>query len=141
MANIRCFLVEKTEKKEPRLCEGETVHDSIWRRTDTGEEMLLHRFPAGAMWFAPWYSDLGSDFNAPDGTSLIVKTPGGDWMVDSRASNCTMKDDKIHKCWVRHGQAPDITVDKNGVTCSAGAGSVIRGNYHGFLRGGFLVDC
>jgi hypothetical protein len=40
---------------------------------------------------------------------------------------------------VRHGEAPNITVDKNGVTCGAGAGSIQCGSYHGFLRNGELV--
>lgn len=33
-----------------------------------------------------------------------------------------------------------ITVDKNGTTCAAGAGSISAGPYHGFLRNGQLVD-
>jgi hypothetical protein len=47
-----------------------------------------------------------------------------------------MPDDGEHRCWVRHGEPPRITVDKNGPTCQAGAGSILAGDYHGFLRDG-----
>lgn len=50
------------------------------------------------------------------------------------------EDARPHKCWVRHGDAPAITVDKQGVTCGAGAGSIMAGNYHGFLRDGRLTN-
>lgn len=111
---------------------------SIYRREDTGEEMGLQDAPPGAMWWAPWMEQF---CKGPDGKCLVVKTPGGDWMVDSRASNCTMPDDDVHKCWVRHGEAPRVTVDKDGSTCGAGAGSIICGTWHGFLRDGSLVVC
>ena len=130
MSRIKCFMVEKT---------GEGHQ---WKRLDTGEIFESQdKLPPGAMWFAPWYKELGPEYNAPDGTSLLVITPGGAWMIDSRASNCTKPDDNIHKCWVRHGVAPEITVDKNGNTCNAGAGSILCGGYHGFLRNGYLEQC
>lgn len=74
-----------------------------------------------------------------DGDHLEVVTPGGLWNVDSRASNCTMPYDYEHRCWVRHGDVPVITVDKAGLTCSAGAGSIQCGTYHGFLQNGHLT--
>jgi len=64
-------------------------------------------------------------------------------MIDGPANNCTRKDDpgqKHHHCWVRHGVPPSITVDKNGPTCEAGAGSILTKNWHGFLRNGMLVE-
>jgi hypothetical protein len=72
----------------------------------------------------------------------MVRCPNGsDWHVDGRASNCTMPTDKVHKCWVRHGdpRASNLTVDKNGFTCAAGAGSIQAGDYHGFLQAGVLT--
>lgn len=48
-------------------------------------------------------------------------------------------DARPHKCWVRHGEPPDLHVDKAGVTCNAGAGSILSGDYHGFLHNGFLT--
>jgi len=77
-----------------------------------------------------------------DGKHLHVVLPNGDrWDVDSRASNCTMPEDKTHRCWVRHGEPPNVHVDKNGNTCQAGAGSILSGDYHGFLHNGELTSC
>lgn len=107
-------------------------HEALYRRADNGETVTLRDAPDGAMWDAYWMPRKG-----PDGRSLMVKCPGGgEWNIDSRASNCTMPDDSEHRCWVRHGEPPAITVDKNGLTCAAGAGSIQAGGYHGFLRGG-----
>lgn len=74
-----------------------------------------------------------------EGPQLTVMTPGGRWVIDSRASNCGSPYDYNHRCWVRHGEPPMITVDKNGATCSAGAGSIQCGSYHGFLQNGELT--
>lgn len=74
-----------------------------------------------------------------DGPHLLVMTPGGVWNIDSRASNCALPYDYAHRCWIRHGHVPLVTVDKEGATCTAGAGSIRCGDYHGFLRAGFLV--
>lgn len=54
----------------------------------------------------------------------------------------TYEDARPHKCWIRHGdpRTSNVHVDKNGVTCGAGAGSIISGSYHGFLHNGFLTD-
>jgi hypothetical protein len=114
---------------------------TIYRRTDTGELMTLRDAPPGAMWDAEWIKKYKTDSLGPDGRYLIVKTPGGDWAVDSRASNCTRPDDNEHRCWCRHGTVPDIHVDKDGNTCAAGAGSIMCGDYHGFLRHGYLEEC
>ena len=103
-----------------------------YKRADNGGLVRLRDAPPGAMWDAIWYGRKG-----PDGRCLAVKCPNGDeWIIDSRASNCTMPDDDEHRCWVRHGEPPAITVDKNGHTCQAGGGSIQAGNYHGFLRDG-----
>jgi len=105
-----------------------------WHRVDNNEPS--DQSVPGAMWWGESYS-----FNTPEGTqALFVETPGGPWCIDSRASNCTKPEDNEHRCWIRHGEVPKITVDKNGNTCSAGAGSIQAGNYHGFLRDGILVD-
>ncbi|MBI3654099.1 MAG: hypothetical protein HY231_23965 [Acidobacteria bacterium] len=116
----------------------------IYRRTDTGEEVMLRLAAPGAMYDAHWYGDV-AQWRGADGRALIVVLPNGHpWHVDGRASNCTLPDDKIHKCWVREGdptKPETLTVGKNGVTCSAGAGSIQSGNYHGFLRAGQLEEC
>lgn len=116
-------------------------HESLYRLGETSELTTLRNAPIGACWNAFWMLDC-TEYVGPDGRCLTVKTPGGDWIIDSRASNCDRRDDNIHKCWVRHGSPEDgsLHVDKNGNTCSAGAGSIIAGNYHGFLHNGYLTD-
>lgn len=102
----------------------------------------LREAPGGAMWWAEWARAWAQGF---DGRALIVKLPNGiDWQVDSEASNCTRKGDRTHRCWLRHGEPPLVSVDKDGretgqETCSAGAGSILSGDYHGFLRDGILT--
>lgn len=122
---------------------------TIYRRVDNAEEMTLREAPAGAVWNAWWIADRREETQrgcawmvGPDGRSLVVRMPdGSDWMIDSRARNCTMKDDNEHFCWVRHGRPEDGTlhVDKNGRTCAAGAGSIDTGKWHGFLHNGQLT--
>jgi len=147
----KCFLIEQDgEWREGELCNcgcGTSLDysGSWWVRKDTGERHKhIRDFAVGAMWFADWLKQgkggYGWDWDNQDTPPLVVKTPGGDWVIDSRASNCTMKDDKLHRCWVRHGEPPIITVDKSGNTCAAGAGSIMCGSYHGFLRDGHLTD-
>lgn len=135
-----------TAENSNRSAGGQTSY----RRIDTGEIIgRLANAPVGACWDLEWYrareffQDDGKPYwLGPDGRILCVKTPGGDWVIDSRASNCTMKDDTAHRCWVRHGSPEDGTlhVDKNGNTCAAGAGSIMCGSYHGFLHNGNLTD-
>lgn len=116
----------------------------IYRRSDTDTDVVLHRTgavdappaPPGASWDAWWMHS-----SRPDKIYLMVRLPNGhDWAVDSQASNCTRKGE-THECWVRHGAPRDcrVTVDKDGDTCAAGAGSIQAGDYHGFLRNGVLT--
>lgn len=101
-----------------------------------GRRFLLGEAPVGAMWDATWMPESAA--RGEDGICLVVVTPGGNWMVDGRASNCTKRDDTVHRCWVRHGDPRTgfIHVDKNGNTCGAGGGSIVMGSYHGFLHNG-----
>lgn len=111
-------------------------------RTDTGETTTLRRAEPGACWDAFWIRGLYRDRDTADGITLMVKCPNGqDWCVDSEASNCTRKGDRTHACWVRHGDPREchVTVDKDGDTCQAGAGSIQAGDYHGFLQNGVLT--
>jgi hypothetical protein len=112
----------------------------LYRRADTGEIHQERQFPAGAIWESWWLAELDT-FCGPDGKCYMCMTPGGEWIIDSVASNCTRRDDREHRCWPRRGEAPNFTVDKSyGKTCDAGAGSIQCGSYHGFLRDGHLVD-
>lgn len=121
----------------------------IYQRADTGDRYTLRArqasdvgglpsAPPGAMWDAWW---MPASFAGPDGIHLMVRLPNGrDWHVDSQASNCT-RPGEPHQCWVRHGDPRHdrITVDKNGPTCTAGAGSIQAADYHGFLHDGALT--
>lgn len=103
-----------------------------------GNEFDLENPPIGAMYYIPHFKNYPS-MCGPDGNSLTVMTPGGPWNIDSQANNCT-RPGEVHKCWCRHGTPPSVTVNKNGNTCSAGAGSIQLKDYHGFLTDGWLVD-
>ena len=148
---MKVFWLEPTEqtRDERKPCEcgcGEMLggERKLYRRSDTGELVTLAEAPAGAMWDLSWYAGTPYHRPGPDGIHLAVRTPGGTWDVESRASNCTMPNDDVHRCWVRHGdpRRPEtVHVDKSGVTCGAGAGSILRGGYHGFLHNGELTSC
>jgi hypothetical protein len=112
-------------------------YSSLYKRSDNGELVTLRDAPVGALWDAHWMPEC---MKRPDGRYMICRTPGGEWAIDSKCSNCT-RPNEPHDCWVRHGEPPDLHVDKNGNTCSAGAGSIICGGWHGFLHNGNLVQC
>ncbi len=142
---IKCFLLEDTGKVEvsDTIVNGEKVgtrSQPIYKRTDTGEEMLRDNAPVGAVVRATWLESVPS-LCGTDGKSYIITTPGGDWNIDGRASNCGLPDDDVHKCWCRHGEAPNFTSNKIGNTCNAGAGSIASGGYHGNLVNGELIEC
>lgn len=117
-------------------------------RMPSGGEVSIHgsdlpgitKAPPGAMWFADWM-EHGDFCRGPDGHCLAVVLPDGrTWLIDSQATNCTKPDDHVHKCWVRHGTPPSVTVDKNGNTCAAGGGSIQTPGWHGFLVDGELRE-
>lgn len=121
---------------DPRHCTQVVGRPPLYT-TPTGQVVALNEAEPGAMWDATWRGPKGSD-----GRCLTVRLPDGhDWCIDSRASNCTMPDDTEHRCWVRHGEPPEITVNKDGLTCGAGGGSIQTANWHGFLTAGELVSC
>lgn len=123
----------------PAEAEWQVFASSLYRRADTGELLTLREAPPGAMWDATWFHDQ-PNWCGPDGRCIVVVTPDGhQWMIDSRASNCDKPHDTKHKCWVRHGEPPVLTVDKAGHTCGAGAGSIQTPKWHGFLRNGVLA--
>lgn len=140
---VRCGADIREGKRQPWTL-------PIYRSADTGEERFIHSNPdvaapdipiagGGAMWNAHW---MPESVQQSDGIYLMVRCPDGrDWAVDSRASNCGLPDDNEHRCWVRHGDPREarVTVDKNGLTCSVGAGSIQTEDWHGFLRDGQLV--
>lgn len=74
--------------------------------------------PVGAMWYADWYPWKG-----PDGQCLVVKTPGGDWVVD--------RPHEGGRGWTRTGNPPFVT---------ASPSIHFPERYHGWLRDGVLID-
>ncbi|HEX8567731.1 MAG TPA: hypothetical protein VF648_18980 [Pyrinomonadaceae bacterium] len=148
MSRIKCFFLEATEKEkvfelfdEDGNKTGSGIH-TVYRRSDTGEEMTLRDAPPGAMYYADWYDSI---WQPQLEHVLIVILPNRfAWVVDGQSSNCGRSDDhnqREHHCWIIEGVLPNITVSKNGKTCQAGAGSILAGNYHGFLRNGYLEEC
>lgn len=143
--------------------EWQLISDELYERSDGAGICTLRDPPEGAIWDAWW---MGEWCSGPDGRSLHARVPGGrDWCIDGRASNCDSpcaicgvaykdhtvtgwqpgghhyQDARPHKCWIRHGEPPELTVDKNGVTCGAGAGSIATDNWHGFLIAGYFRSC
>jgi hypothetical protein len=115
------------------------------------------RFEAGQVfWSTLSHYDDGKVCSAGwtncDNRHLWVVTPGlHPFDLMGRAGNCGSPDDTEHRCWIVHITGDDLTtltVDKAGLTCSAGAGSLLvhpapdgSGGWHGFVRGGQLVEC
>jgi hypothetical protein len=93
----------------------------------------------GCIFWADWYPE-NMYWDNQKGPHLMAVLPNGwTWNIDSRASNCGLPNDRLHRCWCRHGEVPNITVDKIGLTCNAGAGSIQGGDWHGFLRNGEFI--
>ena len=99
----------------------------------------------GDLYWADWAHTVNDDgtvfchdgWTNCDGRHLHAVCPNGcHWDIDSRASNCGLPGDTEHRCWIRSGEPPNVNVDKNGRTCSAGAGSIVCSDYHGFLTAG-----
>ena len=130
----RCEYVFKNDDK------WHLVKERLYIRSDTKKLTTIPEAGPGAMYYAPWLEKYPEYWKGSDGHILMVICPDGHtWNVDSRCSNCTMPDDNAHRCWIRHGTPPNITVDKVGNTCRAGGGSINTHNWHGFLRDGKLV--
>lgn len=124
-----------------------------------GSETTSCSLPPGSLYDWSWMHDKCP---MPDGIFLCCVLPNKHhWLVDGRASNCGSPcmvcgvryrehtDDAghryvdsvpAHRCWIRHGdpRTGNVHVDKNGLTCDAGAGSIQSGEWHGFLHNGML---
>lgn len=113
----------------------------------------------GDCYYADWYGcaerkgDCVHGWTNCNGCHVIIHVPnpggftkpgyeeGHWWDVNGRASNCTLPDDTLHRCWVVHGapEQENLHVDKAGLTCDAGAGSLDTGRWHGHCLGGELT--
>lgn len=124
--------------------EWQIFPERLWQRAGFSTTFTLRDAPVGSIWNAWWMSDC---WKGEDGRSMVVRCPGNfDWPIDGPASNCTRRDDPNHRCWIRHGVPPALTVNKDTrgskfTTCSAGAGSIQVPGWHGFLTDGELRKC
>lgn len=96
----------------------------LYRHGETGELYTCASAPVGAMYDAPWYSEHGFAKKEPDGVCLVVKTPGGEWIVDGPCKNGGY--------WTREGKIPEVT---------ARPSILFEGRYHGWLTNGWLEEC
>lgn len=121
--------------------------EDLWEREDGSEQFSLLHAPAGAVWDAEW---MGDAFRVNgSGPCLVIRLPNGsEFEPGFSASNCDRKGEE-HDCWCVHGEAPNLTIDKNPEpgrsTCSAGGGSIWSGqgtdrDWHGFVTNGELVQ-
>lgn len=135
-SRIKCFMVEKTSEYTDINING--ISCMIFQRVDNGEKIASSDLPPGAM-----YWEREQPYLTPDRIpTLVVILPNKHhWYLNSRASNCTKKEDNEHRCWCVHGESPKVTVDKSCNTCNAGGGSILVGDYHGHLINGELVEC
>ncbi|MER8667617.1 hypothetical protein NKH45_10445 [Mesorhizobium sp. M1156] len=136
MNEYRCTWWEYTGRHS-EFKEG--VASPIMRNLETGDEVIGRDLPIGALWVAE-----GDGYpKVADGLAICCRLHGHHtWFIDGRASNCTMKDDTAHRCWIRHGTVGEaLHVGKDGNTCAAGAGSIAITGFHGFLHHGVLRDC
>lgn len=143
--------VDRTDPRWPTHCgcgyqfqpqdNWQYVPTRLYQRADNPDYLVtLRDAPSGALWRNYWLEE-SPHWCGTDGQSWTCRLPNGsDWLIDGRASNCTMPKDNEHKCWCRHGVAPLFHVDKVGNTCQAGAGSIASGSYHGFLHNGELTN-
>lgn len=95
----------------------------LYRRSDSGELVTIDDAPAGAMWFADWYGDA---YRGPDGRTLVVKTPVGEWIIDAKPSGGGAS-------WQRTGTPPKVTARPSILFPNRG--------YHAWLTDVVLVPC
>lgn len=117
--------------------------ETIWRRTDTGEEFVNITSKPGAC-----YNELSGIFDpftkqllfGKDKRALRVVAPNGKiWSIDGRAPDCSMRHDVKHKCWHRTG-SPDrntLSVEIGG-PCRNGDPTFVVGDFWGTLIHGKL---
>lgn len=139
-------LDEKGETVSAPFVNG--ISSPLMRRMDDHSIVVpSSELPTGALWVVrrkPGHPPHEYPPVGPDGLAIACRhVDGHSWHIDGRASNCTKPNDYEHRCWVRHGTVGEkLTVDKNGLTCAAGAGSFYMGEkneWHGFVRDGKLT--
>jgi hypothetical protein len=129
----------------PRTCDAcgtpffeddpwQVVYHQFYRRGDNGALVTLEHAPPGAMWDADY---LLPSYAGPDGRSLVLRTPGGDWLIDRSPSG-----QKGVGGWQRTGEPPKVTARPSiQITNPPGPASGGLPSYHGFLTAGVLEEC
>jgi len=135
-------------KPVPEGTDYQILHKRLYRAVN-GEEIAYDQLKVGDLFFINIdrgeEHDCHSRWTNCDGNHLHCVLPGNHhWDIDGRCSNCTKREDTLHRCWVRHGdprKGEPVHVDKNGLTCAAGAGSIVVPGFHGFLHSGYITGC
>ncbi len=130
---IKCFLLEYAGAGQ---C-----------RDSAGKLYGFDDLPPGAMFLQPVGPGGLACYHQPKcDAHLVVMCPSDPvymWHVDG-PSECAWRGNLSHRCWIRYGSPPDVTVTKG--SCPGGAGSISTrprgqpGRYHGFLYRGVLSD-
>jgi hypothetical protein len=127
------------------------VESCDWKFTDANEYLPDSPWtgPPGTMWWTRttlWHEGPNGEIRCPagwtncDGQHLFVMLPDNSpFDCMSRAGNCGLKEDTVHRCWQVTGTPPQTTLGKGEPTCPAGASSILTPEWHGFLRDGTLV--
>src|SRR5262245_5695356 len=106
MSPIDCTWWEPTGEMTPFDEHG--ISSPIYRNVATGERKNgSYELPVGALyWVKP--PDNSRAAVGGDGLQVYCVCPGlHHWCIDGRASNCTLPNDREHRCWVRHGTVGD----------------------------------
>lgn len=122
--------------------------ERLYQRSDTGELVTTDDKIPGMIYDIAGYHKYPC-WCGPDGKALHVVLPNRrTWHIDGQCNNCPIPADTVHKCWVRTGTIPRLTVSKGqpGESCDAGAGSIWSAKgapdeWHGFLTDGVLKQC
>lgn len=89
---------------------GQMFVHRLHKRSDNGELTTLRDAPAGAMWRGWWMKHEGRywDWDNQTEAPLICKTPSArEWNIDGRASNCTLPNEMLHRCWIPSRNSAD----------------------------------
>lgn len=133
---IESYTWPRTDERWPKKCDRcgyvfqehdawQVFVDRIYKRSDTGAEIVLREAGPGAMWDAFWMPD---QWKGPDGMCVAVKLPGGHvWMIDGPSQQ-----NKNPGAWTRSGTVPKLT---------ASPSILVPDLYHGWLKEGVLVPC
>jgi hypothetical protein len=89
-----------------------------------------------------WEHDEGNcpaEWMPCNGAHLIAVLPdGSERDLDGRDPRCAAPENSLHRCWIRKGDPPYLTVSKQGRTCGEGAGGITGSDWFGYLRNGYF---